>query len=68
MAEWLYYDEVIAQNFANEVLLVVPTVNDSLHNRQYTCRITTSFGVQERNTTIIVSGIFLCYCNVNVQI
>lgn len=55
-AEWLYNDVVVAQSVASEVSLVIPAVNDSLHNRQYKCRITAPFGVQERNTTIIVTG------------
>lgn len=56
MAEWLYNDVVIAQSLTGEALLVIPAVNDSLHNRQYKCRITTPYGVQERNTTITVTG------------
>ena len=56
MAEWLYNDIVIAQNVGSEASLVIPSVNDSMHNRQYNCRITTPFGVQERNTTLIITG------------
>ena len=55
-AEWLYNEDVIAQSVSSEVLLVIPAVNDSLHNRQYTCRVTSPYGVQERNTTITVTG------------
>ena len=56
MAEWLYNDIVIAQNVGSEASLVIPSVDDSMHNRQYNCRITTPFGVQERNTTLIITG------------
>lgn len=56
MVEWLYSGMVIVQNLADNSLLAIPAVNDSLHNRQYTCRITTPFGMQERNTTISVTG------------
>ena len=59
MAEWLYNDVVIAQNLSGGALLVIPAVNDSLHNRQYKCRVTTPFGMQESNTTITVTGIDL---------
>ena len=58
MAEWLYNEVVITQSAAAEALLVIPVVNDSLHNMQYKCRITTPFGVQERNTTITVIGTY----------
>jgi len=57
--EWLYNDVVVARSAAEEVLLQVPVVNDSLHNRQYKCRVTTPFGVLERNTTITVRGMHI---------
>ena len=56
--EWLYGGAVIAQSLSDSAQLVFPAVNDTLHNRQYTCRTSTAYGVQERNTTITVSGIF----------
>jgi hypothetical protein len=62
-AEWLYDDEVVAQSIATEALLAIPSVNDSLHNRQYRCRVTTPFGVQERNTTITVTGTYQKSCS-----
>ncbi len=55
-AEWLYDGMVITQNTAGEAILEIPAVNDSLHNRQFTCRVATPFGVQERNTTITVTS------------
>lgn len=55
-AEWLHNDTVVAENVGSEAVLVIPAVNDSLHNEQYECRITTPFGVQERSTTLTVSG------------
>lgn len=54
--EWLYDDAVVAQSMGSEAVLVIPVANDSLHDKQYKCRSTTPFGVQERNTTITVSG------------
>ena len=60
-AEWLFDGRVIVQSEANQANLYIPAVNDSLHNRQYLCRIITPYGVQERNATIIVSGIFYIF-------
>lgn len=57
MAEWLYDDMVIAQSVASEAILTIPAVNDSLHNRQYKCRVTTPYGIEEANTTISTTGI-----------
>ena len=54
--EWIYNDEVIAQSPTNGAILDIPLVNDSLHGRQYSCRVTSLFGVQEKNTTLIVTG------------
>lgn len=56
IAEWLFGDQVIVQAEASQVDLIIPAVNDSLHNRLYVCRITTPYGAQERNTTITVTG------------
>lgn len=56
IAEWLFDDQVIVQAEGGQVNLVIPAVNDSLHNRLYICRITTPYGVQERNTTITVTS------------
>ena len=55
-AEWLFNDRVIVQAEASQAMLIIPAVNDSLHNRLYICRITTQYGVQERNVTIRVTG------------
>ena len=54
--EWVYNDEVLAQSSTNEAILDIPMVNDSLHRRQYSCRVTSLFGVQKKNTTLIVKG------------
>ena len=54
--EWIYNGAVISQNPANVALLDIPLVNDSLHGRQYSCRMTSPFGVQEKNTTLSVTG------------
>jgi len=54
--EWIYNGAVIVQSSANGAILDIPLVNDSLHRRQYSCRVTSPFGVQEKNTTLIVTG------------
>ena len=53
MIEWLWDSKVIIQTEGEDALLVFPAVNDSLHERVYRCRITTSYGVLERNVTIV---------------
>lgn len=56
MTEWLYNGVPVAQNIAADALLAISVINESLHNMQYTCRVTTSAGVLERNTTVTVTS------------
>lgn len=60
MAEWLHDEVVIAESEGSAAVLVVSAVDDSLHAREYMCRITTPYGVQEANTTITVTGKLFC--------
>ena len=54
--EWLYNNEVIMSTEDAQLNLTFSPVHDTVHNRQYTCRVSTSYGVQERNITIRVEG------------
>lgn len=54
--EWFYNGQMIASSSVSETELVFNPVNDSIHNRQYTCRVTTMFGTQEDSITITVQG------------
>lgn len=56
IAEWLYDEVVISQSVGSEALLMISAVNDSMHSRQYLCRVTTPYGMQEINTTLTVTG------------
>ncbi len=59
LVEWLFDNEVVAEAEASQATLIIPAVNDSLHNRLYVCRITTPYGTQERNMTITVTGMMV---------
>ena len=54
--EWLYNDEVITSSVASQLDLTFSPVNDTINNRQYTCRVTTPYGDQEEDITIRVQG------------
>lgn len=54
--EWLYNNVVILRTTAPQLNLTFSPVNDSIHNRQFTCRAVTFYGVQEENITIQVQG------------
>lgn len=45
--EWLYNLQVVSYSTASELQLVFSPVNDSIHGREYTCRVTSSYGIQE---------------------
>ena len=52
MIEWLRDNEVLVQTDSEFAQLTIPTVNDSLHGREYRCKVTTPYGALEKNTTI----------------
>ncbi len=54
--EWLYDNTVIMRTTAPQLDLTFSLVNDSIHNRQYTCRVVTSYGTQEETITLRVQG------------
>ena len=54
--EWIYNSEVIVNSSSSSIDLSFSPVNDSIHGRQYTCRVTTPYGVQQQNVTITVQG------------
>ncbi len=57
--EWHYNNEIIMRTSASQLNLTFSPVNDTINNRQYTCRVVTSYGVQEENITIQVQGIVI---------
>jgi len=54
--QWLYGGEVVVQSTAHYAELQFYPVNDSIHDRQYTCRVISPYGIQERNTTVTITG------------
>lgn len=54
--EWLYNSEVIVKTTASQLNLTFSPVNDTINNRQYTCRVITLYGMQEETLTVQVQG------------
>ena len=54
--EWIFSNKVLVSSLSSQIGLSFSPVNDSVHGRQYTCRVTTQYGVQEKNVTILVQG------------
>lgn len=52
MIEWLHDSEVLVQTEDEYAQLTIPAVNDSLHGREYRCKITSPYGILEKNITI----------------
>ena len=57
--EWLYNHQVISYSTASQLELVFSPVNDSIHNREYTCRVTTSYGIQEQSVQPFVQSEYI---------
>ena len=54
--EWLYSGAIVARTTAPQLSLTFNPVNDTINNRQYTCRVATSYGTQEETIAIGVQG------------
>ena len=54
--EWLCNNEVVMRTTAPQLTLTFSPVNDTINGKQYTCRVITSYGVQEENITLRVQG------------
>jgi len=54
--EWLYNRRVISQVTGNVLQLIFNPVSDTIHNRQYICRVTSPYGIQEKTIRIIATG------------
>ena len=54
--EWLYNGQVIESAEGAEAVLVIESVSDVLHDREYTCRAISRFGNEERGIRILVKG------------
>ena len=52
LMEWTYAGSVITNSTSSQVDLILNSVPDYFHNRRYTCRGTTLYGVQERSVNI----------------
>ena len=56
MTEWLYNGGVVQSSTGPHAQLLFNPVNDTIHNRQYTCRITSPYGVQQQTVIITAEG------------
>ena len=55
--EWLYGGQVVARSTSRQELeLEFNPVNDTIHGREYTCRVTSPYGSQEETVSIVAEG------------
>ena len=57
--EWLYNGQVVVSSSGPQADLMFTPVNDSIHNTEYTCRVTNAYGTLEQSVTTLVEGNFL---------
>ena len=56
LIEWLHDNSVVQRTEGNQAELMVYNVSDSDHSKEFVCRSTARFGVQEKTVTIQVEG------------
>lgn len=57
--EWLYNHQIVSYSNNSELELLFNPVNDSIHGEEYTCRVTTSYGIQEQTVQPFVQSMLL---------
>lgn len=60
MTEWLYNSAIAVSSTGPQAELVFNPVQDTFHNRHYTCKVTSPYGVQEQTVITIVEGKIIC--------
>ena len=58
--EWLQNGQVVVSSTGYEVQLSFNPVNDTIHNKEYTCRATSPYGIQEESVSVITQSKCLC--------
>ena len=55
--EWLYSGQVVASSTSQQELeLEFSPVNDTIHGREYTCRVISPYGSQEETISVVAEG------------
>ena len=58
MTEWLLNGRAVQNSTHSQVQLLFNPVMDTIHSRQYTCRVTSPYGIQEQTIIITAEGRF----------
>ena len=59
--EWIRDNATVTNSSSQSLTLLLDPVSADHHNTQYTCRVTSPYGVQEETVNITVQGRFLIY-------
>ena len=54
--EWIYNHQVVSYSTSSELQLAFNPVNDSIHGQEYSCRVSTSYGIQEETVQPFVQS------------
>ena len=60
LIEWWNDGQMMNSSTGPQTSLVFNPVNDTLHNIQYTCKVTTAYGTLEQTIAISVKGNTVC--------
>ena len=53
---WLHNNIVVESSLESELELIFDVVNDSIHNKEFICRVTSSYGIQEQSVRPFVQS------------
>ena len=56
MTEWLLNGRAVQNSTHSQIQLLFNPVMDTIHSRQYTCRVTSPYGIQEQTIIITAEG------------
>lgn len=60
--EWLHGHQVVLNTTNDHLDLSFSPVNDTIHNQNYICRVTSPYGIQEEIVQVVVESEFIARC------
>lgn len=67
LTQWLYNFKVVSSSASKELQLTFNPVNDTIHGREYICRTTTPYGIQEESVRVVSQSKLLVSTTLGVE-
>lgn len=56
LIEWIYNFQILTTSSLSELHLTFDPVNDTIHGNEYSCRVTTPYGIQEQTVQVVAQS------------